>query len=191
MRRICNTYKIKNSFFIPYFPQGNGQVKSTNKIIIMILKNIIKDNHQYLHEYILYSLWAYCASICMPMDTTYFSLIYGTKVVIPLKLKITSLHVSLKDFILYEESRQAKLDQLTLLDERHINAIEHHNIYQEYLIWAFNKKVQPHEFHINDFILKENQQQSHLECSLCHKFSLNYLGSTWTYNILHLISFYS
>ena len=45
MRRICNTYKIKYSFLIPYFPQGNKQAEATNKMIIIILKKTIKDNH--------------------------------------------------------------------------------------------------------------------------------------------------
>lgn len=35
---MFNTYKIKHSFFIPYFPQGNSQAEATNKMIIIILK---------------------------------------------------------------------------------------------------------------------------------------------------------
>ena len=42
---MFNTFQIKHSFFMPDYPQGNDQVKATNKMIIMILKKNIKDNH--------------------------------------------------------------------------------------------------------------------------------------------------
>lgn len=133
MRRICNIYKIKHSFFTPYFTHGNDQPEATNKMIIMILKNTIKYNNQNWYECISYTLWAYHASIQIPINATHFSLIYGVEAIIPLKLEIPSLHVSLKDFILNEESHQARLDQFTLLDERCINIIKHHKTYQEHL----------------------------------------------------------
>lgn len=91
----------------------------------------------------------------------------------PLKLEIPSLHLSLKYFIPDKESYQAQLDQLSLLDERCINVIEHNKIYQEHLKKVFNKKFQPHEFQVGDIILKENQQQSHVEHLLKDKFSPN------------------
>lgn len=74
------------------------------------------------------------------MGATPFYLIYGEDVIMPLELEIPSLCVSLKYFIPDQEAQQAQLNQLALLDERHINAIEHHNIYQEHLKRAFNKK---------------------------------------------------
>jgi len=92
----------------------------------------------------------------MPTSATLFSLIYDAKIIIRLELEIPSLHVSLKNFIPNEESHQARLDQLTLLDERRINAIKHHKVYQEHRKRAFNKKIQLREFHINDLIFKEN-----------------------------------
>lgn len=77
---------------------------------------------------------------------------------------------------------------------------------------VYNKKVQPREFEIGDLVLKENQQQSHIERPLKDKFAPNWLEpyivkqkfSTCTYhladmegreemepmNILHLYPFY-
>lgn len=67
----------------------------------------------------------------MSTSATPFSLIYGVEAIMHLDLEIPSLLVSLKNFILNEESHQARLDQLTLLDEICINAIEHHKVYQK------------------------------------------------------------
>lgn len=133
MKRMCNIYKINHSFSMPYFPHGNDHVKATNKMIIIILKKTIKENHQNWYECIPYALWAYHTIIQMPLSATPFSLIYGTEAIISLELEILSLHVSLKDFCPDEESHWVRLDQLTFLNERCINAIKHHKIYQEHL----------------------------------------------------------
>jgi len=41
---------------------------------------------------------------------------------------------------------------------------------------VYNKKVRPREFEVGDLVLKENQQQSHLERPLQDKFAPNWLG---------------
>jgi len=93
---MCNTYHIKHSFSMPYYPQGNVKAKATNNMIIKILNKIVKYDHHNWYECILYALWIYHTSIHMPMDATLFYLIYGIEVNMPLELEIPSLHVSLK-----------------------------------------------------------------------------------------------
>ena len=62
---------------------------------------------------------------------TPFFLVYGVETIMPLELEILSLRVQLEGLILDEDARQARLDQLTVLDERYFNAIQHHKVYQE------------------------------------------------------------
>lgn len=118
VRVLCYGYNIQYSFFTPCYPQGNGQAKASNKITIIILKTMVNNNHRNWHECLPYALWAYRTSIRMPTGATPFSLVYGAKAVMPLELEILSLKVQLQGLILDEEDRQARLDQLTILDEQ-------------------------------------------------------------------------
>jgi len=44
MKNLTETYHIKHGRSIPYYPQGNGQVKSTYRGILKILKEM---KHEY------------------------------------------------------------------------------------------------------------------------------------------------
>ncbi|KAH9326823.1 hypothetical protein KI387_007001, partial [Taxus chinensis] len=69
---------------------------------------------------------AYRTSIRTPTGATPFSLIYGSEAVLPLEVQIPSLRVSLREFVSDEDYHQNRLAQLELLDEWHLNALEHH-----------------------------------------------------------------
>ena len=71
-----------------------------------------------------------------------------------------------------DTTRQAWLDQLTLLDERHVNALEHLWVYQDHLKCAYNAKIHLHEFQVGDLVLKETNALPHLH----DKFATNWLG---------------
>ncbi|KAH9309251.1 hypothetical protein KI387_037162, partial [Taxus chinensis] len=51
---------------------------------------------------------------------------------------IPSLRVSLREFVSDEDYRQNHLTQLKLLDERCLNALEHHQFYLEHFKHAYN-----------------------------------------------------
>ena len=44
MKNLIETYYIKHGKSTPYYPQGNGQVKTTNRVMLKILK---KMKHEY------------------------------------------------------------------------------------------------------------------------------------------------
>ncbi|KAH9296629.1 hypothetical protein KI387_040217, partial [Taxus chinensis] len=64
-----------------------------------------------------------------------------------------------------EDYRQNRLAQIELLDERHLNALEHHQVYLECVKCAYNKHLQHHEFKVGDLVLKENQNVTTLKRS--------------------------
>ena len=88
---LCKAYHIQITFSTPYYPQGNGQPEATNKTIRSILVKTINDSHRDWHLQIPHALWSYHTSIKTPIRENPFSLIYGSKVVLPLEIKIPSL----------------------------------------------------------------------------------------------------
>lgn len=86
--------------------------------------------------YVIYKI-----SICTTTRVTPFSLLYGDEVIFPLDLEIPSLKISLQGEIFDEDIRKARLQQLELLDEKRIRAIEHQKIYHVKLKRAFGSKI--------------------------------------------------
>ncbi|KAH9293958.1 hypothetical protein KI387_040839, partial [Taxus chinensis] len=162
---LCNAFNIKLSFSSPYYPQANGQAEASNKTLRNILAKVTSRAGRDWHLHIPFALWAYRTSIRTPTGATPFSLIYGSEDVLPLEVQIPSLRVSLREFVSDEDYRQNRLAQLELLDERHLNALEHHQVYLEHVKRAYNKHLQHRDFKIGDLVLKENQNVTTLERS--------------------------
>ena len=115
-----------------------------------MLVRIVSDSQRDWHLWIPHALWSYWTSIRTPIGATLFSLIYGSEVALPLEIKIPSLWITLHDYIIDEVARQARLDQLLLLDERRIHALEYMQVYQEHIKREFDKKAKIPEFNIGD-----------------------------------------
>ena len=77
MEELCTSLCIHHYFSSPYFPQGNGQVEATNKILLKILKKVINDSNRDWHLQINPALWAYHTSFHTSIGTTPCSLVYG------------------------------------------------------------------------------------------------------------------
>ncbi|KAL6313578.1 hypothetical protein AAG906_006946 [Vitis piasezkii] len=104
------------------------------------------------HEFILVAIdyftkWVETASYARltssEVATTPYSLVYGMEVVLPVEIEICSLRVALEQQISKADWAQARLDQLNLLDERRLRAIDHVHAYQRKMTHAFKKRVKP------------------------------------------------
>lgn len=100
---LCEKFKIQHHFSTPYYSQGNGQVEAKNKTILKILKKIVNDAVHDWHLQLNPSLWSYQTNIYTPTGATPFSLVYRSKVVLPIKIKLLSLRISLQNLIMDEE----------------------------------------------------------------------------------------
>jgi hypothetical protein len=70
-----------------------------NKKILKILKKIINNADCDWYVQLNLALLAYITRIHMPTVVTPFSLVYGSKAILPIEVKIPSLSVSLKGII--------------------------------------------------------------------------------------------
>lgn len=68
------------------------------------------------------------------------------------------------------------------LDEKIIYAIEHQKVYHAKIKRAYEKKVKPKKFHVEDLILKDNINNATTNDEVKGKFEPNWLGP---YVIVH------
>lgn len=108
------------------------------------------------HNQLNLALWAYRTSICTPIGDTPYSLVYGSKAILPIEFDIPSLRVSLQGLIQDEDYRVKRLQELELMDEHLQYAFDHLKAYKKCMCQRYNHKVNPRPFQIGELTLKEN-----------------------------------
>ena len=135
---LLQRYGIQHHRSSVYRPQTNGAVETANNNIKRILRKMIETSRDW-SEKLPFALWAYRTSFRTSTGATPYSLVYGMEAVLPIKIKIGSLRVTIEHKILEAEWVQSRLDQLSLLDERRLRAVDHIQAYQRKMTRAFKK----------------------------------------------------
>lgn len=86
MKKFGKVNNIKLSFTSIYHPQTNGQVESTNKTIVNILKRKVGEIPSDWADLILEVLWAYRSTTKTSFGLSTFSLSFGLEGVAPVEL---------------------------------------------------------------------------------------------------------
>jgi hypothetical protein len=86
--KLCEPFEISLIHSTPYYPQGNGPVESSNKILIKLIKRLLEDNKRARDSKLKFTLWANRVTAKKSLGTSPFQLVYGTKVVFPTQLAL-------------------------------------------------------------------------------------------------------
>ena len=92
------------------------------------------------HEMLPFALHGYCTSACTSTGATPFSLVYDMEFVLPIEVQIPSLRIMEDAGLNKDDWIQTGFDQLSLIDEKRLTAVCHGQMYQKWMIKAFNKK---------------------------------------------------
>ena len=83
-----------------------------------------------------------------------YSLVYSMEAMLPVEIEVGSLRVALEQQIFEAVWAQSRYDQLSLLDERRLRAVDHVQAYQRKMTCAFRKRIKPRKFQKSDLVLK-------------------------------------
>ena len=153
MDTLVQEYGIQHHRSSAYRPQTNGAVEAANKNIKRILRNMVETSRDW-SEKLPFALWAYRTSFRTSTRATPYSLVCGMDSVLPVEIEIGSLRVALEHQISKTEWAQSRYDQLSLLDEMRLRAIDHVQAYQRKMTRAFRKRVKLRRFQKGDLVLK-------------------------------------
>ncbi|XP_027169434.1 uncharacterized protein LOC113769161 [Coffea eugenioides] len=150
---LYEQFKIRHRNSVIYRPQMNGVVETANK---NLKKNIRKmtEAHWDWHEKLPYALMAYKTTVRTSTGATPYSLMHGMEVVLPAEVEIPSLRILMEAQTEETEWVRKLYEQLSLIDEKRLNAICHGQCYQRRMARANNRKVKPRLFEISDKVLK-------------------------------------
>uniref|UniRef100_A0A2N9F490 Integrase catalytic domain-containing protein n=1 Tax=Fagus sylvatica TaxID=28930 RepID=A0A2N9F490_FAGSY len=93
VREVLQHYQVKHRHSTPYYPQGNGQAKATNRMLLRILNKIVFDYGNDWKAHLADVLWAYRSSPKTATGFTPFSLVYGIDTISPTELVVPSPRV--------------------------------------------------------------------------------------------------
>lgn len=74
---FCNKYGIQIYYSLAYHPQGNGQVESSNKILMKIIKRILEKNKKAWDSKLSLGVWADRVTVKKAIGCAPFDLVYG------------------------------------------------------------------------------------------------------------------
>ena len=121
---LLQRYGIQHHRSYAYNPQTNEAVEAANKNIKRILRKMIETSQDWSKK-LPFALWAYCTSFRTSVGATPSSLVFGMEVVLPFEIEMGSLRVALEQQVSEAEWAQSRFDQLSLLDERRLRAVDH------------------------------------------------------------------
>ncbi|MCO5557090.1 hypothetical protein L7F22_010646 [Adiantum nelumboides] len=94
IEELTKTHMILHKKSTPYHPQANGQIESSNKILVKILKKIVQEDHKDWDLKLDSALWSFKTAFKVTTRMTPFKIVYGLEVVVPMEFLVPSLRVS-------------------------------------------------------------------------------------------------
>ncbi|CAN6694588.1 unnamed protein product [Malus baccata var. baccata] len=140
----------------PYYPQSNGQAKSSNKILVNIIKRMVIDSPEKWHEKLGNTLWAYGTSKRAGTGTTPYALTFGQDAVLPMEINVSSVRIQNQFGLHSEEYIEAMCQGIEDLDVARIEALNQIQEGKRAVARAYNKKWCLNQF----FVIFMNRTRS-------------------------------
>ena len=110
----------------PYQPQANGQAKSTNKILGIVLTKTLSDKISDWELKLHVALWAYRVAYKTLIGTMPFNMVFSLNAILSMEFLIPTLHVAKKLNCTGNKLLEG-LEDLTKLDKTRLAAV--HGMY--------------------------------------------------------------
>jgi transposase InsO family protein len=86
--QFCEQFGITLVHSTPYYPQWNGLAKSSNKIMIKIIKNMLEEKKKEWDSKQKFSLWVDRVKTKRSLGLSPFQLVYGVEAIFPSQLAL-------------------------------------------------------------------------------------------------------
>jgi transposase InsO family protein len=93
MINFCQKYNIILGYSTAYYPQGNGLVESSNKILMTIIKKGLKENKKDWHIHLKYALWENIIGTKKSIGMSPFQSIYDIDVILPINITLLVMKI--------------------------------------------------------------------------------------------------
>ena len=88
---FSHKYQITLGHSTAYYPQGNGFVESSNKILVNIIKKLLEDNKKSWHNKLVHALWPDRLTNKKSIGMSPYQLVYGADAIFPTILGVLAM----------------------------------------------------------------------------------------------------
>jgi len=85
IKYLTNHFLLKHVNSTTYYPQGNGQVESSKKVLETLLTKLINENKTYWDEHLSTMLFSYRTTYKVATGYTPYQLVYGLHPLMPIE----------------------------------------------------------------------------------------------------------
>jgi hypothetical protein len=146
VREFADSYKIKLLNSSPYFDQANGQVESSNKTWIKLIKKKIEENPRRWHGVLSKALWAHHISRHGATKVTPFELVYGQEAILPIEVNLGAYRLAKQDDIDTVVYHNLTMDNNDEITDKRMRALKEIEKDRARVARAYNKKVRLKSF---------------------------------------------
>ncbi|GJZ59866.1 reverse transcriptase domain-containing protein, partial [Tanacetum coccineum] len=118
---FCQKLGILQCFTSAYHPQANGQFEVTNRDIVKGMKLRLGKTHQGWMDELPHVIWAHRTTTKSNNGETPFSLVYSSKVVVPIEISVETKRI--KEFEVRQNKKRLREDLDILKEPREIASI--------------------------------------------------------------------
>jgi hypothetical protein len=116
VREFAKLYKIKLLNSSPHYAQANGQVDSSNKTLIKLIKKKYEENPRRWYEVLSEALWAHRIVRHGATKVTPFELLYGQEIVLPIEVNLDVYRLAKQNdlsTVMYHYLMMDNIDEVT------------------------------------------------------------------------------
>jgi transposase InsO family protein len=124
IREFIESYKIKLINSSPWYAQANDQAKSSNKILIKLIKKKIEDNPRRWHEVLSEALWAHRISRHGATKVTPFELVYGQEAILPVEVNLAAYRLAKQNELSTVEYHDLMIDNIDEVIDKRLQALK-------------------------------------------------------------------
>jgi hypothetical protein len=154
VRDFAESLKIKLLSSSPYYAQANGQVKSSNKTLIKLIKKKIEENPKRWHEVLLEALWAHRIPKHSATKITPFELVYGEEAVLPVEVNLDALRIARQNELSTIDYHDLMLDRHDEVSDARVKALGKIERDKLRVAKAYNRRVKEKSFQVGDLVWK-------------------------------------
>jgi transposase InsO family protein len=123
VREFVDSYGIKLLNSSPYYAQANGQVESSNKTLVKLIKKKIEDNPRRWHEVLSEALWAHRISRHGATKVPTFEVVYGQEAVLPVEVNLGAYRREKQNNLSVESYYALMIDNIDEATDKHMEAL--------------------------------------------------------------------
>ncbi|CAL9005179.1 unnamed protein product [Prunus brigantina] len=134
--------------------KANGQVESSNKVIISIIRKILEENPRQWHEKLSETLWAYRNSKREAIGMTPYALTDGHDTILTMEIAVQSIRIAQQHNLVGEDYSHAMMLELEALDTSRIDTLNKLLAGKQAVARAYNKRVRNKSFEEGEVVWK-------------------------------------